>query len=104
MYRSTSKENAKVQQVLSGDKRDGLTQSQQLPVLSEHPESKELEEEMNRLMKIINEKQQLIVGIRKKLGDFVGGFRTVRAGLNDIKEETANEATINSMEEYIPLW
>ncbi len=88
-------------QVLSGDLRDGsLGQGQGLPTVGEAPESKEIAEEIKRLTGIVNDKQQLIVGLTQKLGEFVGGFRVVRKGFDDIKAGSADEGGVADVERY----
>ena len=75
-----------------------MTQGQSLPSVGEAPESKEIGEEIKRLTSIVNDKQQLIVGLTQKLGEFVSGFRVVRQGFEDIKTGTANEDGVAGVE------
>lgn len=98
-FRSTSKDNARASQALSGEKREGLSmQNQQIPVLEPMPENKEIPEEIKKLTGIVNEKQQLIVGVTQKLGEFISGFRNVRKGIDEIKSGKVDENALSSLE------
>lgn len=80
-YRSSSKEGAIASQITSGNKREGA-----IPVDAPYNENKDVSDEVKRLTRIINEKQKLIVGITKKLGEFIINFRDIRASLDQLKE------------------
>lgn len=94
IYRSTSKERAMVNQVLSGDKKGVIPQE------VAYNESKEVADEVKKLTGIINEKQKLIVGITKKLGEFIVSFRNVRASLDQLKEVPELAEDIETLEKY----
>lgn len=68
-------------QVLAGDKK-GPAPPQEVV----YAESKEVADAVKKLTGIINEKQKLIVGMTKKLGEFIVSFRDVRSFLNQLKE------------------
>ena len=75
-YRSRSKERAIANQVLNKTKPVNI--STQHPIIEEYSDDSEITEEFKILTRIINEKQKLIVGIKKKLGEFIGNFRSTR--------------------------
>jgi hypothetical protein len=79
-YISASKERAMASKVLSGNKQGTEI------ILNQCPENKEIAEEIKRLTGVINEKQKLIVGITKRLGEFIGTLRNVRSLLDSLKE------------------
>ena len=56
---------------------------------------------MKRLTRIINEKQKLIVGITKKLGEFIINFRDIRASLDQLKEIRDIAEDIETLEKYL---
>ncbi len=95
-YRSASKEQARVSQVLSGEKRDPAA----MPVIEAFPEGRDLSDAVRRLTQIINTKQQLIVGITQKLGEFVGAFRGIRKGLDDIKAGKVDQTVTSAVDSY----
>jgi len=104
-FRSTTKDNARANQALSAEKREKLyLQNQQIPTLDVHPESKEIAEGINKkLTNIINEKQQIIVGITQKLGEFINSFRDVRKVIDEIKEGKAGPNDIANLEKYLTI-
>jgi len=79
-YISASKERAIANKVLSGNKCEVEV------ILDQCPENKEIAEEIRRLTGVINEKQKLIVGITKRLGEFIGTLRDVRTTFDSLKE------------------
>lgn len=96
IYRSTSKERAMATQALVGDKK-GSTIPQEVI----YAESKEVADAIKKLTGIINEKQKLIVGITKKLGEFIGSFRDVRGFLNQLKEFQDLAEDIETIERFV---
>jgi hypothetical protein len=98
-FRSTTKDNARASQALSGEKREGLSmQNMQIPVLEPMPENKQIPDEIKKLTGIVNEKQQLIIGVTQKLGEFISGFRNVRKEIEEIKSGKGDENVISSLE------
>lgn len=93
IFRSTSKERAMASQALNGDKKSGL-----IPQEVIYAENKEVADELKRLTGIINEKQKLIVGITKKLGEFIVNFRDLRSFLNQLKAVPELSEDIETME------
>jgi hypothetical protein len=56
---------------------------------------------MRKLTQIINEKQSLIVGVTKTLGEFVSVIRNVRRGIDSIKAGEADEQIVNTVDSSI---
>lgn len=94
IYRSASKERSMASQVLTGERRGGFLQE------VTYAESKEVAEEIKRLTGIINEKQKLIVGITKKLGEFIVSFRDVRSYLKQLKEVPDLTEDVETIERF----
>jgi hypothetical protein len=87
---------------LSGEKRDTISlQNQRQVALDPFPESKEINAELANVTNIVNQKQQLIVGITQKLGEFVSGFRSIRKGVDDLKAGLPDQTLISSIEKYL---
>ena len=91
-YISASKDRALATQILSGGKRRNNLPSEA------YPESKEVTEQIKVLTNIINEKQKLIVGITKRLGEFIGSFRDVRDILKILKGNSDNIEYVENAE------
>jgi hypothetical protein len=98
IYRSTSRERAMASQALTGDKKSSVVPHEVI-----YAESKEVADAVKKLTGVINEKQKLIVGITKKLGEFIVSFRDVRGFLNQLKEVQDLAEDIETIERLVFL-
>jgi len=96
VYRSTSRERAMASQALAGEKKSSVISQEVI-----YAESREVTDAVKKLTGIVNEKQKLIVGITKKLGEFIVSFRDVRGFLNQLKEVQDLAEDIETIERLI---
>jgi len=83
---------------MSADKKDVLTG--ETPIIEAYPESKEVDAEIKNLTGIINEKQKLISGVTKKIGEFVSTMREIRRNIDVIKGDFEDASFFEPLETY----